>query len=133
MLSDSRTNAGVDHISTFRKMTVFEKKGDRVITLQDPSTTQHAPVGCGQGLEVHVPPVVQTAVQLACVTNVHEPSEKQHVPLGCGQGFGVQGVLLPRYEPAHPALVVCEHVPAGTQHAPSGCGHGFGVHETPLP
>ncbi len=33
MLSDSRTNAGVDHISTFRKMTVFEKKGDRVITL----------------------------------------------------------------------------------------------------
>lgn len=33
MLSDSRTNAGVDHINTFRKMTVFEKKGDRVITL----------------------------------------------------------------------------------------------------
>jgi putative proteasome-type protease len=33
MLSDSRTNAGVDHISTFRKMTVFEKKRDRVITL----------------------------------------------------------------------------------------------------
>ena len=33
MLSDSRTNAGVDHISTFRKMTVFEKKGERVITL----------------------------------------------------------------------------------------------------
>lgn len=33
MLSDSRTNAGVDHISTFRKMTVFEKKGNRVITL----------------------------------------------------------------------------------------------------
>jgi putative proteasome-type protease len=33
MLSDSRTNAGVDHISTFRKMTVFEKKSDRVITL----------------------------------------------------------------------------------------------------
>jgi putative proteasome-type protease len=33
MLSDSRTNAGVDHISTFRKMTVFEKKGDRVITM----------------------------------------------------------------------------------------------------
>lgn len=33
MLSDSRTNAGVDHISTFRKMTVFEKKGNRVITM----------------------------------------------------------------------------------------------------
>lgn len=32
-LSDSRTNAGVDHINTFRKMTVFERKGDRVLTL----------------------------------------------------------------------------------------------------
>ncbi len=33
LLSDSRTNAGIDHISTFRKMTVIEKQGDRVITL----------------------------------------------------------------------------------------------------
>jgi putative proteasome-type protease len=33
-LSDSRTNAGVDHISTFRKMIVYEKPGDRVMVLQ---------------------------------------------------------------------------------------------------
>ncbi len=33
MLSDSRTNAGVDHISTFRKMAIYEKKGDRVLTI----------------------------------------------------------------------------------------------------
>ena len=32
-LSDSRTNAGVDHISTFRKMTFFEMPGDRVLVL----------------------------------------------------------------------------------------------------
>ena len=32
-LSDSRTNAGVDQISTFRKTTVFERPGDRVIVL----------------------------------------------------------------------------------------------------
>lgn len=32
-LSDSRTNAGVDHINTFRKMTVFERPGERVLTL----------------------------------------------------------------------------------------------------
>jgi len=32
-LSDSRTNAGVDAISTFRKMTVFEREGDRVMVL----------------------------------------------------------------------------------------------------
>src|SRR4029453_15488697 len=32
-LSDSRTNAGVDHISTFRKMTVFEHAGERLLVL----------------------------------------------------------------------------------------------------
>jgi putative proteasome-type protease len=32
-LADSRTNAGIDNISTFRKMTVFERKGDRVLVL----------------------------------------------------------------------------------------------------
>jgi putative proteasome-type protease len=31
--SDSRTNAGVDHISTFRKMSVFEVPGERVLVL----------------------------------------------------------------------------------------------------
>jgi putative proteasome-type protease len=33
-LSDSRTNAGVDQISTFRKATVFQKPGERVMVLQ---------------------------------------------------------------------------------------------------
>ena len=32
-LSDSRTNAGVDHISTFRKMIVYEQPGDRFMVL----------------------------------------------------------------------------------------------------
>ncbi len=31
--SDTRTNAGVDHIATFRKMRVFDRSGDRVIVL----------------------------------------------------------------------------------------------------
>src|SRR5207344_15831 len=31
--SDSRTNAGVDHIATFSKMKVFERKDDRVLVL----------------------------------------------------------------------------------------------------
>src|SRR5688572_18031814 len=31
MLSDSRTNAGVDNISTYRKMTIWENPGERVI------------------------------------------------------------------------------------------------------
>ena len=33
LASDSRTNAGVDNISTFRKMKVFERPGDRVIVV----------------------------------------------------------------------------------------------------
>ena len=32
-LSDSRTNAGVDHISTFRKMIVYERQDDRFMVL----------------------------------------------------------------------------------------------------
>jgi putative proteasome-type protease len=32
-LSDTRTNAGVDHVGTFRKMTLFEKSQDRFFTL----------------------------------------------------------------------------------------------------
>ena len=32
-LSDSRTNAGVDQISTFRKMLVYERPGDRMIVM----------------------------------------------------------------------------------------------------
>ena len=32
-MSDTRTNAGLDNISTFKKMSIWENKGDRVITL----------------------------------------------------------------------------------------------------
>jgi putative proteasome-type protease len=43
--SDSRTNAGVDNISTYRKMSVFERPGDRVIVMMSSgnlSVTQNA-------------------------------------------------------------------------------------------
>jgi putative proteasome-type protease len=33
LASDSRTNAGVDNVATFCKMTVFERAGDRVLVL----------------------------------------------------------------------------------------------------
>lgn len=33
MASDSRTNAGVDHVATFPKMTIFSKPGERVIAM----------------------------------------------------------------------------------------------------
>ena len=31
--SDSRTNAGVDNISTFRKMRTFERQGERALVV----------------------------------------------------------------------------------------------------
>lgn len=43
--SDSRTNAGVDNVSTYRKMTVFERPGDRVVVMMSSgnlSVTQNA-------------------------------------------------------------------------------------------
>ena len=33
-VSDSRTNAGVDHIATFRKLHLFQKKNERMLMLQ---------------------------------------------------------------------------------------------------
>ena len=43
LLSDTRTNAGVDNISTYRKMYLFEEPGDRVVAIMASgslSTTQ---------------------------------------------------------------------------------------------
>ena len=42
-LSDSRTNAGVDHISTFRKMTVFEQPGERLLVLMSCGQSRRSP------------------------------------------------------------------------------------------
>src|SRR3954471_21955702 len=33
MIADTRTNAGVDNIATFRKLHLFERPGERLITL----------------------------------------------------------------------------------------------------
>ncbi len=52
--SDSRTNAGVDHISTFSKMTIFEQPGDRVIVLLNAgnlATTQAATNALRKGIQ----------------------------------------------------------------------------------
>lgn len=42
--SDSRTNAGVDHIATFKKLHVIHRTNDRVLVLQSAgnlATTRH--------------------------------------------------------------------------------------------
>ncbi len=32
-VADTRTNAGVDHLATFRKMHIFERRGERSIVM----------------------------------------------------------------------------------------------------
>jgi hypothetical protein len=61
-----------------------------VSTPHEPSVPQHAPVGCGQVLGSHTPPMVHTRlfVQSACWLTTHEPSAPQHEPSGCGHGLG---------------------------------------------
>lgn len=41
--SDSRTNAGVDHIATFKKLHVFHQEGERVLVLQSAGESGHHP------------------------------------------------------------------------------------------
>ena len=42
-LSDSRTNAGLDQINTFRKMIVYEKTDDRFMVLLSAGNNQRFP------------------------------------------------------------------------------------------
>ena len=53
MIADTRTNAGVDNISTFRKLTVFSKPGEHVFALATAgslSVTQSAMSLMAEGL-----------------------------------------------------------------------------------
>jgi putative proteasome-type protease len=45
MIADTRTNAGVDNIATFRKLHLFEIPGERVVTLAT-ATCQSANPSC---------------------------------------------------------------------------------------
>lgn len=72
-MSDTRTNAGVDSISTFRKMHVWEKPGERVVVLMSAgnlATTQNVvsrldgrsrPVGERNSAVLDTPSMYQTA------------------------------------------------------------------------
>jgi putative proteasome-type protease len=54
MIADTRTNAGLDNVSTFRKLHVFEKPGERVIGLAaagNLSVTQSVVTLLSEGLE----------------------------------------------------------------------------------
>jgi putative proteasome-type protease len=56
LLSDTRTNAGVDNIARFRKMFVFEEPGERVVALMCAGN-----LGITQGVLTHVTSAVKHA------------------------------------------------------------------------
>lgn len=65
--SDSRTNAGVDNVSTYKKMTVFEKAGDRVITIVNSgnlSVTQATIAHLNRSIQRGIEPNLMTATSM---------------------------------------------------------------------
>jgi len=55
MIADTRTNAGVDNISSYRKLHVFEKPGERVLavaTAGNLSVTQTALAMVAEGVKL---------------------------------------------------------------------------------
>jgi putative proteasome-type protease len=74
-LSDSRTNAGVDQINTFRKTAVLERPGDRVIVLQFAGNL-----------------AITQAVMAILRERIEQPGEHQHV-FSCTSFFQVAGCV----------------------------------------
>jgi len=73
--SDSRTNAGVDHVSTFSKMTIFEASGERVIVLLNSgnlATTQTVVSTLRKALTTDAPNLLTVPSLFDCATLVGE-------------------------------------------------------------
>jgi putative proteasome-type protease len=73
--SDSRTNAGVDHVSTFSKMTIFEASGERVIVLLNSgnlATTQTVVSTLRKALSTDAPNLLSVPSLFDCATLVGE-------------------------------------------------------------
>ncbi|MFM1991729.1 MAG: hypothetical protein RJA99_4686 [Pseudomonadota bacterium] len=71
--SDSRTNAGVDHVSTFSKMTVFETPGERVVVLLNSgnlATTQHVVSTVRKAIGTEAPNLMSVPSLFDCATLV---------------------------------------------------------------
>lgn len=73
--SDSRTNAGVDHVSTFSKMTVFETPGERVLVLLNSgnlATTQTVISTLRKAIGTDAPNLISSASLFDCAALVGE-------------------------------------------------------------
>jgi len=101
-LSDSRTNAGVDQIGTFRKMTVFERAGERCMVLLTSGnlgvtqSVRQLVMEPGEGANVWSAPSMHDAAAAvgAAVRKVYdrdsESLKKQGIEFACTLIFGGQ-------------------------------------------
>ncbi len=73
LLSDTRTNAGVDNIATYRKMFTFSAPGDRVIAVMTAgslSTTQTTLARLGEAIEAPEPSPETSIMEAATMLDV---------------------------------------------------------------
>src|SRR5260370_7934497 len=101
-LSDSRTNAGVDQIGTFRNMTVFERAGERCLVLLTSGnlgvtqSVRQLVMEPGEGANVWSAPSMHDAAAAvgAAVRKVYdrdsESLKKQGIEFACTLIFGGQ-------------------------------------------
>jgi putative proteasome-type protease len=87
MLSDTRTNAGFDNISVYRKMFVFEAPGERVIVMMTAgnlSVTQTTIAKLSQGIAREESPssILQAASMLEVAEIVGRTLNDVHVEIG---------------------------------------------------
>jgi hypothetical protein len=102
-----------------------------VLTVQAPLWAQHAPVGCGHTLGVHVVAAPWNVPgHSAAIPVEHVPSLMQHAPVGEARQFDAAHDTLTCHDeiPLHAEYNTDEHAPElRLQHAPStGWAHGFG-------
>lgn len=96
LLSDSRTNAGVDHINTFRKMNVWQRPGERVLVLLSAGNlaisqavvnrlNEHAASAEGEPNILNAPNLFEAATRIGeALREVHRRDA------GALKGFGVE-------------------------------------------
>ena len=100
--SDCRTNAGVDHVSTFSKMTVVETPGERVLVLLNSgnlATTQTVVSTLRQAIGTDAPNLASAESLFDCASLVgdavrgviHHQSAKQ--PMQGGVDFGCNFIV----------------------------------------
>lgn len=69
-LSDARTNAGIDQISTFRKMSLVERPGDRVIVMMSAGN-----LAITQAVRQHLAEIMETDKGLLAAQSMYEVAQ----------------------------------------------------------